>query len=68
MQRKINLHALSVRYKWDNIKILVLIAFASDVSSGARGLNFGLSLYLYPIFVYVSTEVSGESAYMCRLT
>ena len=32
-----------------------------DVSSGARGLNFGLSLYQHPYFVYASSESSGES-------
>ena len=33
----------------------------SDVSSRARGLNFGLSLHLHPYFVYASSEDSGET-------
>ena len=34
----------------------------ADVIRGAKGLNFGLSFYLPPYFVYVSSEGSGESA------
>ena len=51
------------------LEILVLIACAqkptfdphADLSSRVRGLNFGLSLHLYPYFMYVSSKVSGES-------
>ena len=32
---------------------------------GARGLQFGLSLYLHPFSVYASSEYSGESASKC---
>ena len=50
--------------------ILVLIAHAqkprlndhADISSGARGLNFGLSLHLHPEFVYASSGYSDEHA------
>ena len=31
----------------------------ADVSSGTRGLNFCLSLHLYPYFVYASSLCSG---------
>ena len=55
--------------------ILVLIAYAqkpslnahADISSGARGLNFGLSLHLLTNFVYSSSEGSGESVHLQRL-
>ena len=39
----------------------------TDVFSGDRGLKFGLSLHLYPYFLYASSEGSGESAHMRRL-
>ena len=54
-------------------EILELIAYAQKspkinayvgVSSGARYLNLGLSLHLYPYFGY---EGSGESAHLCLL-
>ena len=32
------------------------------VSSGARGLNFGLSIHPHPYFVYASNEGSGKPA------
>ena len=58
------------------MRVLVLIAYAhkptitshSDISSGARSLNFGLSLDLHPYFVYASSEDSGVSAHVRRLT
>ena len=34
----------------------------ADVSSRARGLNFGQRLYLHPYFVYTSSKGSGRSA------
>ena len=56
-------------------EILALIAYAqkphlnahAEVSSGARGLNFDLSLHLYPYFAYASGEGSDETAHMRRL-
>ena len=33
-----------------------LINIYADVSSDARGLNFGLSIHLQPYFVYASNE------------
>ena len=38
-----------------------------DVTSGARGINPGLSLQLYLYFAYASSEGSGESVHMHRL-
>ena len=38
-----------------------------ELSSEARGLNFGLSLHLNPNFLYASSEGSGESEHMYRL-
>ena len=38
-----------------------------DISNGVRGLNFCLSLYLYPNFVYASSDSSGKTAQICRL-
>ena len=32
----------------------------ADVSRKARGLHFGLSLYLHPYFLYVSSQRSGN--------
>ena len=57
-------------------EILVLIAYVresplnadADKSSRARGLKFCLSLHLHPYFVYTSSEASGESAQLRRLT
>ena len=38
-------------------KILLIIENAiAEVASGARGLNFGLSIHLHPYFVYRSSE------------
>ena len=34
----------------------------ADITSGARDLNFDLSLHLHPYFVYASSKGSGESA------
>ena len=56
-------------------EISVLIVYAqkphlnahAEVSSGARGLNFVLSLHLHPYFVYASGEGSDETAHMRRL-
>ena len=39
-----------------------------DISSKARSLNFGLSLHIHPLFVYVSKECPGKLAHMYRLT
>ena len=39
----------------------------ADVSSRARGLNFGPSLHLHPNFVNESIEGSGRSTYLWRL-
>ena len=39
----------------------------ADVSSGARSLSYALNLHLYPYFMYVSSEGSGESAHLHRL-
>ena len=39
-----------------------------EVSSTARSLNSGPSLYLYPYFVYASSACSGESVHMRSLT
>ena len=38
-----------------------------DLSNKTRGLNLGMSLYLYPYSEYPSREGSGESVYMPRL-
>ena len=40
----------------------------AGVSIEARGLNFGLSVYLLPYFVYLSGKISCESARLHRLT
>ena len=52
-------------------KFLILIAYAQNLSLNADTanvnrelINFGLSLYLDPCLVYVSSEGSGESAHM----
>ena len=39
----------------------------ADVSSEARGLNFGLRLYPDPYLVYARSECSSLSAHMRRL-
>ena len=39
----------------------------ADVSSGARGLNFGLSLHLLTYFVYARNDSSGETTLMHML-
>ena len=57
-------------------EIVVLIAHAQklplnaklDISNGARVLQFGTSLYIHTYFVYASSEESGESAHVRRLT
>ena len=57
-------------------KILVLIAYVKTplitayaaLSSKVRGLNFGLCLHLHPYFMCVSSDCSGKSAHMLRLT
>ena len=38
-----------------------------QLPSGTIGLNFGLNLYLHPLFVYTSIKGTGESVQMCRL-
>ena len=38
-----------------------------DLSSGARGLNFGLSLCLHPYFVYANGQGFCETVHMRRL-
>ena len=38
-----------------------------QLSSGARGIEFGLSLHLHAFFVFVSSEGSGKTAQICRL-
>ena len=39
----------------------------ASVSSGVIGLNFDVSLHLHLIFVYASSEFSGESVHFRRL-
>ena len=39
----------------------------ANASSGVSGLKFGLSLYLYPYFVYASSECFSGTAFLCRL-
>ena len=54
---------------------LLLIAYAqlplinsrAEVSSGARGLTFGLSFHIHPFVVYASSEGSVESVHLRRL-
>ena len=46
---------------------MLLIKAQAGVSNKARGLNFGIDLYLHPYFVNASSEGSGESAHMRRL-
>ena len=38
----------------------------ADISYGARGLNYGLSLHLHPYFVRASSEGFGESGRLCK--
>ena len=40
----------------------------ADISSGAKGLYFGVTLHLHPYFVKASSEGSGVSGRMHRLT
>ena len=40
----------------------------AGISSGARGLNFGLSHHIHPYFVFVSCKGSGESATFGKLS
>ena len=40
----------------------------ADLSSKARGLNFGPRIHLHPYDVYTSSEGSGKSAHLHRLT
>ena len=57
---------------WHVHEISALIAYAQmtiikahpDISSKARGLNFGLSLHLSSLFINSRTEDSGKSAHM----
>ena len=42
-----------------------LINFRPDLSSGAKGPIFGMSLHLQPYFAYASSKGSGESARIC---
>ena len=58
-------HSPSILFIW--VSILVLIVCAQkplkthgDVSSMARGQNYGLSLHLHPYFVYASSKGSDE--------
>ena len=39
----------------------------AEISSGARILNFALSLHLHPYSLYTSSKGSGKAAHMCRL-
>ena len=52
-------------FLWQTAQELPLNAHA-DVFSGARGLNFGMSLHLNPYFGYASIEGSGEAAHLRR--
>ena len=49
-------------------KSLLYINVHADLSSRARGLNFGPSLQLHPYVVYARREGSGMFAHLCRLT
>ena len=49
-------------------RICAPLNFHTGVSRGTRGLNFGQCLHLHSYFVYASSECSGESAHMHRLT
>ena len=40
----------------------------ADICNKARALNFGLSFYLDPYFLYVSSDGSGEPVHLRRLT
>ena len=56
-------------------KLMVLITYTqkpptkalAEVSSWARGLNFGLSILQLPYFAHASSEGSNETAHMRRL-
>ena len=52
-------------FLWHSAQEFPLNAHA-DVFSGAKGLNFGMSLHLYPYFGYASIEGSGEVAHLRR--
>ena len=39
-----------------------------QISSEARGLMFGFKLHLHPYFMCASSEVSDETAHLCRLS
>ena len=39
----------------------------ADICGGARGVNFGESLHLYPCLVYASSDGSGEPVHLHRL-
>ena len=63
---------LGIKQHLGQYEILVLITYVkkspimayTDISSGARGLTFGLNLHLRPYFVYTCREGSGESAHL----
>ena len=69
------LGALRVKTVGPAHEIWVLIAYAqmslinvrANLSSGAKGPIFGMSLHLQPYFAYVSSEGSGESVHVHRL-
>ena len=56
-------------------KVLVLIAYAQmlptndhvDLFNEARGINFCLSIYLHPYFVYMSRKGFGKYVHGCSL-
>ena len=51
-----------------SLRIAHTLMLEAVVSSEAKGINFGLVLHLRPYFVYASSEGSGKSAHMRRLT
>ena len=48
-------------------RLISLINAKPDLSSKVICLIFGMSLYLYPCLVYVSSDGSGDSAHMSRI-
>ena len=40
--------------------------WVADIFSGARGLNFGLSLHIQTYFMHASSEGSDEPGHLCR--
>ena len=64
--REINnlVHAILVLFAYTRTPPLYVHA---EISSGARGNKFRLSLHLYPYYVYASNEGSGESVLLRRL-